>query len=82
MFCGLPISVNADPVFAAQAKASKYGIGFNFRFAQTSISTGATARHTMSLLNTADKPATTSIMAASKRGGETSSAPSHRVTQS
>jgi hypothetical protein len=54
MFCGLPIKVAADPTFDAQASPSRNGIGVSCRRAQTSMSIGAMARHTMSLASTAD----------------------------
>jgi hypothetical protein len=57
MFCGLPISVAADPMLLAQASASRKGTGSRRRRTQASASTGAIARQTMSLVNTADSAA-------------------------
>ena len=70
MFCGLPISVAADPMFAAHASASRNGSGCSPFLRHTSMSTGATARQTMSLLNTAESPATVKINAPSSIGGD------------
>ena len=81
MFCGLPISMAAEPMFAAQASASRNGTGSSLRSRQASISTGATARQTMSLLNTADSAATTTMTVASNAGAPTGRAAMCRVTQ-
>ncbi len=82
MFCGLPISVAAEPMLAAQASASRKGSGWSPRFRQASISTGATARHTMSLLKTAESTPTTRISAASIGAGPNGRPARRRVTQS
>jgi hypothetical protein len=37
MFCGLPISVQAEPMLAAQASASGYGAGSSRRFSRALI---------------------------------------------
>ncbi len=54
MFCGLPISVAAEPTFEAHATPSRKGTGARPRRAHASITSGATARHTTSLVKTAD----------------------------
>ena len=75
------MSVAADPMLAAQASANRYGTESSRRCSQASISTGATARQTTSLLNTADSPATATIKAPSSSGGSIGKAASLRVTQ-
>jgi len=81
MFCGLPISVSAEPTLALQASASRKGTGLSRRARHTSISTGAIARQMMSLLNTADRPATITINAPSSCAGGSGRLPVLCVTQ-
>jgi hypothetical protein len=72
MFCGLPIRVAAEPTFAAQARASRNGIGSSFRRTQPSARTGAIARQMMSLHSSADNAPAATMITANKTGGETS----------
>jgi len=69
MFCGLPMSVAADPMFDAQANASRNGTGLSRRRAHTSISIGAVARQTMSLASTAESTAAVTITSARSVSG-------------
>ena len=80
MFCGLPMSVAAEPTFAAHASARRNGTGFSPRPAQARHSTGAIERQTMSLLNTADSAATTATTAASSAGGDSAQRARRSVT--
>jgi hypothetical protein len=81
MFCGLPMSVAAEPTLAAHASPSRNGSGFTRRARHASIRTGATARQTTSLLNTAASSATAKTSAPSSAGGDSGSAARPRVTQ-
>ena len=80
MFCGLPISVAAEPILLAQARPSRKGTGSSRRRRQASASTGATARQTMSLENTADSTADTAITTPISAAGPTGRAAMRRVT--
>ena len=82
MFCGLPIRVAAEPMLAATASASRKGSGASWRRLQASISTGAIARQTMSLLKTADKAAVMTTSTASRRAGLNGKPASRWVIQS
>ena len=66
MFCGLPISVAAEPMLAAQARPTRKGTGSRPRCRHRRATTGVIARQTMSLENTADSAPATAISAASK----------------
>ena len=80
MFCGLPISVAADPMLAAQARPIRNGTGLRPRCRHRRATTGVMARQTMSLENTADSPPATTISAASRPARDSGSAPTRRVT--
>jgi len=80
MFCGLPMSVAAEPTLAAQASPSRYGTGSRPRRTQISHSTGATARQTTSLLKTAESAATAAIIAASSGAAANGSDAMRNVT--
>ena len=82
MFCGLPISVAAEPTLAAQASASRNGTGSRPRRAHTSTSTGAIARQTMSLASSAESPPAAATRSASSASGEAARAASRRVSRS
>ncbi len=81
MFCGLPISVAAEPTFDPAARPSRNGTGSSLRRAQPSTSSGAIARHTMSFTSTAESAPATRTTASSSRGGDTSSAAMRAVTR-
>lgn len=70
MFCGLPISVAAEPTFAAAARASRNGMGSRRGPAHDSTTIGAIARHTTSFASTADSPPATSTSTASSVPGD------------
>ncbi len=80
MFCGLPISVAAEPMLAAQASPTRKGSGAKPRCRQMRATTGVIARQTMSLENTADKAAATASSAPSRPLRESGSAAMPRVT--
>ena len=80
MFCGLPISVAAEPMLAAQARPTRKGTGRSPRCRQMRATTGVMARQTTSLENTADSAPASAINAASSPPGGSASAPTRRAT--
>jgi len=81
MFCGFPINVAAEPALAAHASASRNGRGSRRRCAHVSIKTGATARHTTSLLKAAESAPTPATIAPSRLAGATGSSASRQATR-
>ena len=81
MFCGLPISVPAEPTLEAQASASRNGTGSRPRRAHTSTSTGAMARQTMSLASIAESAPAVRTTSASSAAGVDRRRPGARVTR-
>ena len=80
MFCGLPISVAAEPMLAAQARPTSTGTGGSPRRSAMRSTTGVSARQTTSLENTADSAAVRAISAASSAAGASGRAPTRRAT--
>ena len=65
MFCGLPTSVAALPMFEAIATPSKCGAGLQRVLSQINSTTGVNSRQTISLIATAEAAPLTRIVAAS-----------------
>ena len=65
MFCGLPKSVAALPMFEAIATPSKCGAGLQRVRSQISSTTGVNSKQTISLIATAEATPLTRIVAAS-----------------
>jgi hypothetical protein len=80
MFCGLPISVAAEPMLAAQASPIRKGSGASPRRRHRCATTGVIARQMTSLENTADSTPATTIIAASSPRRDSGSSPTRRVT--
>ncbi|MCY1546661.1 hypothetical protein D9M68_826670 [compost metagenome] len=80
MFCGLPISVAAEPMLAAHARPMRNGSGLRPRCRHSRATTGVMARQTMSLENTAESAPETTISAASRPLRDSGMAPTRRVT--
>ena len=76
MFCGLPISVAAEPMLLAQASPMRYGMGFRRARSTVTARTGVKARQTISFTNTAESEPLTSISSSRKRLGRAVSPPS------
>lgn len=69
MFCGLPVMVPVEPMFAAVASPIRCGTGSN-RSRRAKCSTrGVSVRHTMSLMRKADSMPDSRIVTASKPSG-------------
>jgi hypothetical protein len=80
MFCGLPMSVAADPMLAAHARPSRNGSGLVPRRRHSRATIGVIARHTTSFENTADNTAATAMSAASSAASGRGNSPTRRVT--
>ena len=69
MFCGLPISVAADPALLAPASAMRKGRGSSPRARVPAISSGAIAKVTTSVASSADSPPHTATVQPSSMAG-------------
>ena len=81
MFCGLPISVAADPVLAAKQKPKRNGVGFSPRDSVIETSSGVIATTTTSLVRRAESTPAVTTSSPSSAGGETLSVATRRATQ-
>lgn len=81
MFCGLPMMVAAEPVFAAKQKPSRKGTGLSPRDRVIETSSGVMATTTTSLVRSAESPPATPIRIARRNGGLTSRLPTPCAAQ-